>query len=123
MNTTIKTSLALILGLACVSVSYAAADNTTAANTAQNTTNAASEMRDGFTIKNSQVMITENGETKLMTDDMKLADGIEVRTDGSLIVPGGSRRVLNEGDSMTFEGTITRAGTGKVEQLHPRTGP
>jgi hypothetical protein len=76
-------------------------------------------MKDGFMVKHEQVLITENGQTKVMADDMKLRDGIEVRTDGTIIVPDGTRKTLREGDTMSFDGTITRATTGKVEQLHP----
>ncbi len=119
MNTAIKKSLALVFGLACVSGSYAATDTTTTKTSTENTANVASETRDGFSIKDSQVMITQNGKTKIMADDMKLANGVEIRTDGSLIVPGNTRKVLNEGDTMTFDGTITRAASGKVEHLNP----
>jgi hypothetical protein len=118
MKTTIKAPFALLLGLACVSGSYAASNATTTQTTTENSANVAREAREGFILKNSQVMITKNGETKVMNDDMKLASGVEVRTDGSLIVPGGTRRVLNEGDSMSFDGTITRAD-GRVEHLRP----
>lgn len=116
MKTTIKTSLALLFGLACIASSYSATDNSTNQNTTDNRANVAP---DGFSVRNQQVMITQNGQTKMMTDDMKLADGLEIRTDGTVIVPGGTRKVLREGDTMTFDGTITRANTGKVEQLHP----
>jgi hypothetical protein len=80
---------------------------------------AATDAKDGFTETHNQVMITVNGTTKVMADSMKLRNGIIVRTDGTVVVPGGDRTVLKEGDTMTFGGTITRAATGKVEQLNP----
>jgi hypothetical protein len=123
MNTSIKIPVAILFGLVCVSGSYAkdtAKAQSAPENTTTTTTTTSPEMRDGFAIKDSQVMITENGKTQVMADDMKLADGVEIRTDGSVIVPGGTTRVLNEGDTMTFDGTITRAGSGKVEHLKPR---
>jgi hypothetical protein len=54
-----------------------------------------------------------------MENNMKLHSGIVVRTDGTIVVPGGGRMTLKEGDTMTFDGTITRASTGKVEQVKP----
>jgi hypothetical protein len=98
MKTSAKTLLAVIFGLACISHSYAATD-----------------MKDGFTVKHEQVMITENGETKAMLDDMKLRDGTEIRSDGTVIIPGAGRTTLKEGDYMSFGGTITRSGTGAVD--------
>lgn len=100
MKLTTKAFLAVFCGLACICSSFAAAD-----------------VADGFTVKHYQVLITVGGSTKVMADDMKLRDGIEIHTDGTVIVPGGDRTTLKEGDSMTFGGTITRAATGKLEQL------
>lgn len=100
MKASAKTLLALTFGLALAGRSYAA------------------DLKDGFTEQHEQVMITRNGSTQLMQNNMKLRSGIEVRTDGTVIIPGGGRTTLREGDAMTFGGTVTRAG-GKVEQLNP----
>jgi hypothetical protein len=54
-----------------------------------------------------------------MADEMRLQNGIEVKTDGTVIVPGGDRIMLKEGDTMSFGGIITRADSGKVEQICP----
>jgi hypothetical protein len=102
MKTTAKTLLAVIFGLACISRSFAATD-----------------VKDGFMEKNYHVLITRNGETKLMADEMRLQNGIEVKTDGTVIVPGGDRIMLKEGDTMSFGGIVTRADSGKVEQICP----
>jgi len=102
MKTTAKTLLAVIFGLACISRSFAATD-----------------MKDGFMEKDNKLLITENGQTKTIIDDMKLQDGIVVRADGTVIIPDGGRITLKEGDTMSFEGTVTCAATGKVKQLCP----
>lgn len=102
MKPSAKTFLAVILGLASIGSAFAATD-----------------AKNGFEMKHDQVLITVNGTTKVMSDDMKLHDGVEIRTDGTLIIPGGGRMVLKEGDTLSFGGTITRAATGKVEQVHP----
>ena len=97
-----KIFLCAVFALACISSSFAATDK-----------------KDGFEIKNNQVLITANGTTRVMADNMKLHSGIVVRTDGTVVVPGGDRATLKEGDTMSFGGTITRAASGKVEQLTP----
>jgi hypothetical protein len=117
MKDLIKAPLALIFGLACISASYADTTTTTVV-----TTTAPAPVvvvQDGFTVKWAQVYVTRYGVEKVMQDSMKLRDGIVVRTDGTIIVPGGTRKVLHTGDWMTFGGMITRADSGRVEQLHP----
>jgi len=88
--------LALAMGLACVCSSFAGDEITS----------------DGFTMRHNQMMITENGVTKVMVDDLRLQNGTEVRTDGVVIPEGGPRFVLNEGDRLAFDGALTRAGEG-----------
>jgi len=118
MNTTSKLSLALALGLACASASFA---DTTTQTTVVTTVSPApvAVVRDGFTESYSQVMITKNGETKVMNNNMKLANGLVVRPDGTIIVPGKMNRSLHSGDWLTFDGTLTRSDSGRVEQLCP----
>ena len=76
-------------------------------------------MKDGFSLKHEQVLITAHGATRVMAGDMQLHSGILVRTDGTIVVRGGDHATLKEGDTMSFGGTITRAASGKVEQLNP----
>ena len=102
MKPIVKTLLSAAFGIACICSSFAATDT-----------------KDGFTEKNHQILVTVNGTTKVMADNMKLRSGVVVRTDGTIVVPGGERTTLKEGDTMTFGGTITGAATGKVEQLNP----
>jgi hypothetical protein len=97
-----KTFLAAVFALACMGSAIAGTD-----------------IKDGFVVKHQQVLLVVNGTTKVMSDDMKLRSGILVRTDGTVVVPGGDRTTLKEGDTMSFGGTITRGATGKVEQVTP----
>jgi hypothetical protein len=118
MKTTTKLSLALAFGLACASASFA--DTTTQTTIVTNTVPApVAVVHDGFTESYSQVMITVNGETKVMNNNMKLKNGLVVRPDGTVIVPGKMNRSLHSGDWLTFDGTLTRSDSGRVEQLCP----
>ena len=93
-----KVLLASLAGLACASLSLAASE----------------APRDGFTMRNGQMLITENGKTQVMADDMRLHNGTEVRTDGLVIPEGGERFDLKEGETLGFDGTVTRAEEGMV---------
>jgi hypothetical protein len=120
MNTTTKLSLALAFGLACASASFA--DPTTQTTIVTTTATAPAPVvvvHDGFTESYSQVMITVNGETTVMNNNMKLKNGLVVRPDGTVIVPGKMNRSLHSGDWLSFDGTLTRSDSGRVEQLCP----
>lgn len=101
---------------AAASASFADTTQTTVTTTTQAPV---AVVRDGFTESYSQVMVTRNGVTKVMPDNMKLESGIVVRPDGTIIVPGKMNRSLHSGDWLSFDGTLTRADSGKVEHLHP----
>ncbi|MGA2016334.1 MAG: DUF6799 domain-containing protein [Opitutaceae bacterium] len=96
-----KAMLALAMGLACACSSFAGGDTTS----------------DGFTMRHNQMLITQNGATKVMMDDLRLQNGTEVRTDGVVIPEGEPRFVLNEGDRLAFDGTLTRAGEGAAAAM------
>jgi sugar lactone lactonase YvrE len=118
MNTTAKFSFSVLLLAVAASASFADTTQTTVTTT---TTAPAPviTVRDGFTENYSQVYVTRNGSTKLVNDNMKLANGIVVRPDGTVIVPNKMNRSMHSGDWLTFDGTLTRADSGKVEHLIP----
>jgi hypothetical protein len=119
MKTTAKSSLCLLFVLA--GASYAPADTQTTVVTT--TTNAApvavAVAADGFTERFAQVMITRNGVTKVMPDTMKLGNGVVIHPDGVIVIPGKMNKTLHSGDWLSFDGTLTRADSGRVEHLQP----
>jgi hypothetical protein len=118
MKTTTHRSLALIFALAGASASFG---DTIIQTTVVTTTSPAPVIvvRDGFTESYAQVMITRNGATRVMQDAMKLHNGVVVRPDGVIIIPGKMNKSLRSGDWLSFDGTLTRADNGKVEALRP----
>jgi sugar lactone lactonase YvrE len=118
MKTTAKLTLTVLFGLTSAAASFADTTQTTVVTT---TTPApvVVVVRDGFTEEHSQVMITRNGVTRLVSDNMRLHNGIVVRPDGIVIVPGVTNKTLHAGDWLAFDGTLTRADSGKVEYLQP----
>lgn len=123
MKTTTNLSLALIFALTGASASFGdpTVQTTVVTTTSSTTTSSAPVLvvREGFTESFSQVMITRNGVTKVMENDMKLHNGIVVHRTGIIVVPGKMNIRLRSGDWLAFDGTLTRADTGKVESLRP----
>jgi hypothetical protein len=118
MKTTTNLSLALMVALAGASASFGDAVVQT---TVVTTTSPApvAVVRDGFSVSYARVVITRNGTTKVMENTMKLRNGIVIRPDGTIIVPGKMNLSLHSGDWLAFDGTLTRADTGKAEALRP----
>jgi hypothetical protein len=113
-------SLSLLVVLSAASAAFADTTQTTVVTTTVPAPVAVVAVaRDGFTESYAQVMITRNGVTKVMPDNMKLANGIVVRPDGTIVVPGKMNRTLHSGDWLGFDGTLTRASSGRVEHLQP----
>ena len=118
MKNTATLSLSLLLVLAGASSSFADTATQTTVITTTNTVPVA-VVRDGFTESYAQVMITRNGVTKVMPDAMKLSNGIVIRADGVIVVPGKMNKTLHAGDWLSFDGTLTRGDSGRVEHLQP----
>lgn len=120
MNTPSNLSLALIFALTGASASFGEPMTQTTVTVVTTESPApVLVVRDGFSESHSHVMITRNGTSRVMQDAMKLHNGIVVREDGVIIVPGKMNRSLRSGDWLAFDGTLTRGDTGKVESLRP----
>jgi hypothetical protein len=120
MKNTATLSLSLLFAIAGGSAAFADTAQTTVVTTTTTAPTAVIAVaRDGFTESYSQVMITRNGITKAIQANMKLNNGIVVRPDGTIIVPGKMNRTLHSGDWLAFDGTLTRGDSGRVEHLQP----
>ena len=99
-------SLALFLAL-----SSAAYGDTVVQTTVVTTTDAApvAVRANGFTVNLSQVVITREGKSEVMAHNMRLHNGIFIRPDGVIVVPGKMNRTLNSGDWLSFDGAFTKA--------------
>lgn len=120
MKTTTNLSLALIFALTGASATFG--DPTVQTTVTVVTTDSPAPVlvvRDGFTGSHYQVLVTRNGTTRVMQNAMRLHNGIVIKSDGIIIVPGKMNRSLHSGDWLSFDGTLTRADTGKVESLRP----
>jgi len=64
--------------------------------------------RDLAMMRGGRMLIMINGETLFMEKDMFTADGIMVQTDGSLIMPDGTTRILREDEAVVIDLLTTR---------------
>jgi hypothetical protein len=120
MKSTINLSLAVMLALTCASASFGdTVVQTTVVTTTSPAPAAVAVSRDGFTESYSYVWVTQNGVKRVMPNNMKLRNGIVVHLDGVIAVPGNMNETLHSGDWLSFDGTLTRADSGKVEYLRP----
>lgn len=65
---------------------------------------------DGFTMKYGQMVVTRGGREMAMLDDMKMANGILVMSDGVVIRPNGNRFSIHDGDYLSLDGVLYRGG-------------
>ena len=120
MKTTTNLSLILTLAMASASATFGdAVIQTTVTTVTTDTPAAVAVVRDGFTYRNFEVMVTRHGVSRVMENAMKLHNGVVVKRDGTIVVPGKMNKSLNSGDWLAYDGTLTRADTGKVENLRP----
>ena len=64
---------------------------------------------DMITMKNGQVMIIRNDGMEPLEDEMTLSDGTRVGMDGTVIMPDGTARMMEEGETMDLTGEPTHA--------------
>jgi uncharacterized protein DUF6799 len=113
-----KTTLSLCLLFALAGASSALADTQTTVITTTTAVPVA-VVRDGFSTRFAQVMITRDGVTKVMPDTMKLSNGVVIHPDGVIVIPGKMNKTLHSGDWLYFDGTLARGDSGRVEHLQP----
>ena len=63
--------------------------------------------KDGLTLKDGKVVLTEMGLTTPLAQDKTLLNGTVITTNGQVTSPGGSTQQLGEGDLVSLTGRIT----------------
>jgi hypothetical protein len=64
--------------------------------------------RDGLTLKEGKVYMTENGITKVITEEIWTKRGMQITPSGTLIFENGEKAKLLEGDFATMDGVVER---------------
>ncbi|HEX8349804.1 MAG TPA: DUF6799 domain-containing protein [Hymenobacter sp.] len=72
-------------------------------------------MKDGITLKESKVLVTQQGRTSPLTQDMTLINGTKISSTGAVTMTNGTTTTLKEGDMLSLSGRLTTA-TMKASQ-------
>jgi hypothetical protein len=72
-------------------------------------------MKDGVTIKEGKVLVTQQGLTNSLTQEMTLTNGTKISPTGAVTMANGSTVTLQEGDMLSLSGRLTTAAM-KAEQ-------
>ena len=69
------------------------------------------ELREGMiALKDGRVMTVQNGEMKLLEEDVTMEDGTQVRMDGTVMMTDGTTRRMKEGETL-YPGSKTTDST------------
>jgi|SRR5689334_12444015 len=63
---------------------------------------------DGLTLQGNTVLLTENGQTKAITESIWMRNGMQVTPEGTLIFPTGEKAKLRHGDVVSLSGAVAR---------------
>jgi hypothetical protein len=55
-------------------------------------------------MQNGKVMVTRNGETMPMEEELTMADGTKIMPNGQLLMNDGTARMMEEGETMMLQG-------------------
>ena len=72
-------------------------------------------MKDGITMKEGKVLLTQQGLTNPLTQEMALTNGTKISPTGNVTMANGSTVTLKEGDMLSLSGRLTTAAM-KAEQ-------
>jgi hypothetical protein len=63
---------------------------------------------DGIALKQGKVLLTENGKTSVITEELWTKRGMQVTPSGTIIFANGEKAKLREGDFVTMDGAVAR---------------
>ncbi|MGY2130639.1 DUF6799 domain-containing protein [Hymenobacter sp. HD11105] len=72
-------------------------------------------LKDGVTLKEGKVLVTQMGRTTPLSQDLSLTNGTKITPTGTVTTPAGVSSQLQEGDMMSLSGRITTSAQ-KAEQ-------
>jgi hypothetical protein len=63
--------------------------------------------QDHIVMQSGRAMIMRNGEMKPLDEEITLPDGTKVKSDGMVLMPDGTTRMMAEGETMLLQGAPT----------------
>jgi hypothetical protein len=64
--------------------------------------------QEGLTLKDKTVWIIENGERKVLSEEIWMRNGMQITPAGTLIFANGEKAKLREGDFVDMKGAVAR---------------
>lgn len=116
MNKTSTFVLALLLGLG--SIAAQAQTKVPPRKPVQPKARVAStgaSIKDGVTMKEGKVLMTQSGITNPVTQEAALVNGTKIKPDGTVTMADGTTATLKEGDYLSLSGRLTTAAA-KAQQ-------
>lgn len=116
MNKTSTFVLALLLGLS--SIAAQAQTKVPPRKPVQPKARVAStgaSIKDGVTMKEGKVLMTQSGITNPVTQEAALVNGTKIKPDGTVTMADGTATTLKEGDYLSLSGRLTTAAA-KAQQ-------
>lgn len=72
-------------------------------------------IKDGVTMKEGKVLMTQSGITNPVTQEAALVNGTKIKPDGTVTMADGTTATLKEGDYLSLSGRLTTAAA-KAQQ-------
>lgn len=94
----------LLLVLSTFLLMYAVQAQVTPTKT--KTKQATHQMKDRVTMENGKMMVTKDGKTSEMMEDMTLKSGTMIMKDGTVKMKDGKTVTLQDGDYVTMNGAV-----------------
>ncbi len=66
-------------------------------------------VRDGVTMKEGKLLITQGGMTNTVLQETSLVNGTKIKPDGTVTMTNGTSATMKEGDYMSLTGRMTTA--------------
>lgn len=66
-------------------------------------------LKDGFTVKEGKVLVTQQAQTNPLTKEFSLVNGTKIHPDGTVTMADGSSTLLREGDYLSLGGRLSTA--------------
>ncbi len=76
------------------------------------------ELKDGYIVKDGQMMMVSNGTTSVMKRETTLDNGTVLAINGNYTVVDGKPKMLKDGEHLDLNGVISKYRTPKASKMN-----
>jgi hypothetical protein len=77
------------------------------------------QSHDGYRMQNGKMMVSKNGTTTAMENEMTFSDGSVLKSDGTIIRKDGTKLKIKDGEYVDLTGKVVRSDRKKDMYLVP----